>query len=677
MLVALIVAYSAYFSALSIQRHNTFRTHASDLGQMDQALWNTLHGHFLEDTRQDVDSSTAHQAPRLTDHVEPIFAAVSLSYLVYDGVEAILVLQSVVIALGALPIFWIARRRLKSEWGALAFAGIYLLFPALQAANLAEFHADTLAPAPLLFAYNYAEERAWKRFALFSFLALTVKEQIPLLVAAVAVWAAVRAMDRGPTTADGRPQTKDERRPTTDDRRPRITYHREASQWDASRITFYVSRFTFTLPIIPLIVTVISLLWFAVALFIIVPHFSPAGSSVYIGRYPCASQAIKNPLTAIPDLVGCVLMPDKIAYVIGLLASTGFIALLDPIALLIGSPAVLMNVLSSFPGQYSGAYYYSATVAPFFVLAAIGGAGTASDWLARRWHWAHARASVILPVLLLALAYHAQAGYAPFGGEFFWPPTTPHQQLLARLTSQIPREVPVSTTSPLFPHLSHRRFLYRFPQTIQDAEYILLDVSQVTTLPIDFRLNYLKALEQGFGIRDAVDGYILLQRGLPNKELPDAFYDAFRTHAAPQYPVAIDFEDKFRFLGYDVRQDDWQRVYLRTYWTPLPGLDNNNYALFPFYVGDDGRPSEELAMPDLLIHFWYPTMRWKPGEVVIADTLPMEVGARAKLGLGVFFGATWDQPERRLAPHTDAPVSGDWVPLGELIRRGKRYEVVR
>ncbi len=669
LLAALIVAYSVYFSALSIQRHNTFRTRAADLGQIDQALWNTLHGHFLEDTRDNGDRPVR-QAPRLTDHVEPIFAAVALSYLIYDGVESILVLQSVVIALGALPIFWIARRRLKSDWGALAFAGIYLLFPALQAANLAEFHADTLAPAPLLFAYNYAEERAWKRFGFFSLLALTVKEQIPLLVAAMAVWAALRtAIDARRLTNDPSASLRASSGRRTTDRQPRIRYH-------SSRITFCVSRFTFTLPLIPLIIAAVSLVWFAVALFVIVPHFSPAGASVYVGRYTCLSQAIRNPLIAIPDLVGCVLVPDKIAYVLGLLASTGFIALLDPMPLLIGSPALAMNLLSSFPAQYSGTYYYSAYVAPYFVLAAIGGAGIASDWIARRWQWTHARASVILPVFAIALVYHAQAGYTPLGGEFFWPPTTPHQQLLTRLTSQIPAEVPVSTTGPLFPHLSHRRFLYRFP-TIQDAEYILLDVSQVTTQPTDFRVNYDDALKQGFGIRDAVDGYILLERGLPNKELPDAFYDVFRSHAAPQYSVMIDFEGKLRFLGYDVRQDDWQRVYLRTYWTSLPGLDKNNYALFPFFVDDDGRPSETLALPALPIHFWYPTMRWKPGEVVIADSLPMELGARAKLGLGVFFGASWDQPERRLAPHTEAPVSGDWVLLGELIRRGKLYEVIR
>src|SRR5512136_1324687 len=112
-LLALMIAYGVYFSALSIQRQHTFRTSAADLGQMDQALWNTLHGHLLEDTRDNKDGTGVYQAPRLTDHVEPIFIPISLAFLVYDGVEAILVVQSIAIALGALAVFWIAERRLK------------------------------------------------------------------------------------------------------------------------------------------------------------------------------------------------------------------------------------------------------------------------------------------------------------------------------------------------------------------------------------------------------------------------------------------------------------------------------------------------------------------------------------------------------------------------------------
>ena len=238
------------------------------------------------------------------------------------------------------------------------------------------------------------------------------------------------------------------------------------------------------------------------------------------------------------------------------------------------------------------------------------------------------------------------------------------------------------TTSTLFPHLSHRRVLYRFGQLPipADTQYILLDVSQATTNPIDYVSHYRDALQQGFGIRDALDGYILLQRGLPQKELPDEFYNYLRVCpcTVPQNRVVIDFDNKLRFLGYDVKQDDWQRVYLRMYWTRLAGMDNN-FALYPFYPDDNGTPRADAQLPDLMFPFWYPTLKWKEGEVIAVETLPIELGARAKIGLGVFFGATWDDAEFYLAPRTDAPIAPDgrWVLIGEIVRNGKKYEVVK
>jgi len=644
--LALMIAYSAYFSAFSIQRHNTFRTRASDMGQMDQALWNTLHGNLLQDTRAD-----GQNAPRLTDHVEPIFLVVPFVFLIYSGIESLFVLQSIALALGALPIFWIAKRRLKNDWAAVAFAAMYLLFPALQAANLAEFHAITFAPAPLLFAYNYAQERAWKRFILFAFLALMVQEDIALLVFTLAAWAAVQT-----TGVSGQESDK--------------------------RFTLHISRFMLRVSIVPAVVAVLALIWFVFAVFVVVPHFSPGGRSVYVvGRYPWFSRDPLKLIAAIPQAIAGIFIPDKIGYILQMFASSGMVSLFDPVTLWVGSPLFVLNLLSIYPAQYSGTYHYSAPVAPYFVLAAIGGAAAIrNSQFAIRNFGLRALAIVVVPTFLIALGYQAIAGYTPIGGEFFWPETTPHQQLLARFLKQIPPAVPVSTTATLFPHLSHRLKLYRFP-TILDADYILLDVSQSnTTNPVDFRVNYLDALAQGFGIRDAVDGYILLQRGVAQKDLPDGFYNFARTCACtlPQVRVPIDFENKLRFLGYDVRQDDWERVYLRTYWTRLPGMDNN-FALFPFYPDANGNPRADAQLPPLLLHYWYPTLNWKDGEVIIADTLPIDVGARAKIGVGVFFGARWDDPEFVLQPQTTAPISpdGKWVQVGEMVRDGKKYRVIR
>lgn len=623
--LALTIVYSVHFSAYSIQLNATFHTHASDLGQMDQALWNTLHGRFLEDTKPD-----GRQATRMTDHVEPIFALVSLAYLPYDGIEAILVFQSVVVALGALPIFWIARKKLGSAWAGVAFAGMYLLFPALEAANLAEFHAVTLAPAPLMFAYHYGEERGWGRYIVFSLLALMIKEEITFLVFAMAVYFGIQA-------ASGK------------------------------RNTLSLALFAFAL---------LALAWFYVAVYVIVPQNNLSGQSPYYNRYPGASMNLLKSLSAIPQLVASIFIPDKLAYLLQLFASVGFLAAFDPISLLVGSPSLILNLLSIYPAQYSGTYHYSAPVAPYFVLAAIGGAKRIVDF---GFKIADLKTPILVGAFVIALGYHLVAGYTPIAGAFFWPESSPHQQILARFVNEIPRDAKVSTTESLFPHISHRQFLYRFP-LIKDANFVLLDVSQSsTTNPIDFRVNYLDTLKQGFGVRDAGDGYILLQRGLTQTELPDAFYDFARTHAEPQNRVAVDFENKIRLLGYDVRQDDWERVYLRTYWTRLPTMEDNNYALFPFFPDDSGAPRADAELPPLLIHFWYPTARWRVGEVIVADTLPIGVGARARIGVGVFFGATWADADRRLTPQSSVRTPPDraWALVGEIARVGKRYEVVK
>jgi uncharacterized membrane protein len=661
LLAVFILAYGIYFSAYSIQRHRAFLTHASDLGQMDQAIWNTLHGHFLESTRRG-----GEQAPRLTDHVEPIYAVVSLAFLVYDSVEALLILQSFAIAIGALAVFWIARRRLQNYWSALAFAAMYLLFPALEAANLAEFHAATLAPAPLLFAYHYGEQRAWKRFVLFSLLALSVKEEIALLVLMLGLWFTFKSVvsRQSPVASN--------------------------SQLPTSNLQSLISN----LQPIPLAIALLSAAWFLLAVFVIIPHFAPVGRSIYTCRYVVSEDC--------REIARGLFLGERATYLAQLFASVGFGALFDPIALLLGLPLIAANVLSNYPAQYSGTYHYSAPLVPYFVLGAIGGAG----WLVGRLRGAGAQGSkgageqeelssapphprtpaplrqflVVALMFVIALGYHLVAGYTPIGGAFAWPEITPHDQLFARFENQIPRDAVISTTAALHPHLSHRRVIYRYP-TVKDADYVLVDVGESTTAnPIDFRLAYLDLLEnQNFGIRDAADGYILLQRGLTEKTLPDAFYSFARTSRQPEHPRPIDFGDAVHLLGYDVDADQWGRAVVRLYFTPLENIPRDkNLNLFAFYADAAGNPRTDAEIPPLTILFWYPTSMWRPNEVVVAETLPLDVGESARLAFGVVGGADWNDTARRLKiSNATAPLFDDatWAELGVMVRQGNGYRV--
>ena len=73
-------------------------------------------------------------------------------YAVFRHPATLLVLQSVALSLGALPVFRLARRETGSAALAAGFAALYLLFPALGHLALSEFHPEALAVTPLLLA---------------------------------------------------------------------------------------------------------------------------------------------------------------------------------------------------------------------------------------------------------------------------------------------------------------------------------------------------------------------------------------------------------------------------------------------------------------------------------------------------------------------------------------------
>jgi uncharacterized membrane protein len=163
LLWAAIAAYSAGFGSLSILRHRAFNTGRYDLGNMVQTVWNTAHGHFLQMTGGD-----GVQISRLAAHFDPILAAFAPLWWIWPSPEMLLVVQAVAVALGALPVFWLARKHLGSEQAGLGFALVYLLYPATEWLTLNEFHPVALACPLLLFAFWYLDEDRLLPFALLA-----------------------------------------------------------------------------------------------------------------------------------------------------------------------------------------------------------------------------------------------------------------------------------------------------------------------------------------------------------------------------------------------------------------------------------------------------------------------------------------------------------------------------
>ncbi len=622
---AMVVAYFLTFATLTVLAHEAYRTTAFDLGSMDQAIWNTLHGRFFRATVQ------PGVEIRLVGHVEPILLPISLLYLIYSDPKALLVLQSAVVALGALPAYWLARDLLRRPRLALVFPAAYLLYPPLQAANSFDFHPVTLVAPFLLFALNALHSRRWATFAIFAALAMSCREDIPLVIIAMGLYAFLFL---------GRPSGFEEA--NISDTEGRLA---------ASARSMNPARW------VGVMAVAAGGIWWYLALFVIPGWFGPGGQHAQLGRYAELGGSwaeILGTLLLRPRVVWELLRSGlRLSYVANLLAPLAFLPLAGLPILLIGFPTLAMNVLSNYEPMHTfGQFHYAAPLAP--VVVAAGALGTAyltrlasrRSPVAGRW----AEVGLCAVILTSSLGYQRLYGYTPLADGFTMPVVTEHDRLARRFIDQVPPQAIVSAQSRLLPHLSQRERIYMFPR-VDDAECVFVDVSADSwpIHPNDLKRQVDDLLAGDFSIVDAADGYALLSRRAGgSSRWPDGFYDFVRTGSFdPQYPMTIDFGDELRFLGLDVLSRGGM-TYLRMYWRALRPLDRD-LRLYPFFFADEtGEIIEDTTERPLVATLWYPTSRWKADEIVVVETLPWDVGEDFGVGLGVVDGEDWSDQGRRL-----------------------------
>lgn len=459
--------YAGLFTFLTFRRHDSFGTWAFDMGNMDQAVWNTLQGRPLAFTNMEGITT------RLAIHVEPTLMVLSPVYLVWSDPKALLLLQSVALASGAFPVFWLARRELKSQWASMALVASYLLFPSLEAVNMAEFHAVALSAPLLLWAYYFADTDRWVAYGIASVLAMGTKEEVGLVVALLGVYLAIARRS-----------------------------------------------------LLPALVAAVGTLWSAIALLIVIPTFNPSSSSPYAGYYDYLGG---NLVEVVANLLTHPWIPVEKAlsqpsYLESLLLPGGYLALLSPERLVLGLPSLLVNLLSdNGEMRRPNLYHYTAPLIPALLLATIAGARRVTALLTHL-GLTHGRALLLVMALLLASTafYHRQEGLTPLARGFSLPPITEHDRVGYEVLESVPKGVSLSVQSELNAHLSQREKLYVFPE-VGDAEYVLADrlrdPSSIDPVndPSQLHRRRLSILEDllrsgEFDVLLDRDGYLLLRR---------------------------------------------------------------------------------------------------------------------------------------------------------------------
>jgi uncharacterized membrane protein len=325
LLLLAVVVYALEMGYQAVLRYDVFKATAFDLGNMDQVLWNTIHGRWFQFTNQAVDWYGP--PTRLALHFEPILLPLSLLYVFGSDPRILLVFQTLALASGALPIFLLTRKYIP-EWPLLAtaMAVAYLLSPALLGLNIFDFHPISFATPLLLYAVLALTYKRYGWFILACILAASCKEDIPFSLAILGL--------------------------------------------------FLIWKYK--LPRLGIALTFGSLLWSFIAFAFIIPHFYPgAQHNNFWYRYEVLgsspSDAIGNLILHPWLLFTTFITFDRFYYLAGLFRSTGFLCLLAPEWLLLAIPSLAENLLSTDSLLYSGVYHYNAAIIPFVMLAAIHG----------------------------------------------------------------------------------------------------------------------------------------------------------------------------------------------------------------------------------------------------------------------------------------------------------------
>lgn len=431
-----------------------------DLAFYQQAIWNTSQGRFLQVSATDFSGSL------LGTDVILIYALMTPFYMVIPSPMTLLVVETVVVGLGAVPVFLLARERLGNAWSGLGLGLVYLLLPVVENGNLYELRERQMAGAFLLWAFWFWYRRRLGWFAVFAALALCCRPEngFVLVMLGVYGWLADRLARR-----KGSPQDRVMQR-----------------------------RFIWT-PVI------LGIVWFGAALLVIRAATTGGGfalGSTFAGGSPFSAvfTPFVDPAKGFQQLfpTSDVLL-GKLLYMPLLLLPLAFLPLWRPLPLLMALPPVGLNLLASSNRSIQWDafdYHYQASVVPWLLVAAIFALVAIIEnppgFLKR--YGPRLALGLCAGLVGLVVAINLWVNLAPVDAPF-WPRVANGWAKILRskedgrwaggktLLSQVPDDAPLAISNTWAPYVKPRKGLWlwlRRPlysmHPEQGAEYIFADI---------------------------------------------------------------------------------------------------------------------------------------------------------------------------------------------------------
>jgi uncharacterized membrane protein len=463
-LYLVISAYIIAMSTFTIMKNNALMTSGFDLGIFNQAFSTTLFDHKLFYETGDLSFNPG--GSFFGVHFAPILFLLLPFYAIYPSVEILLVIQTVILAVGAFPVYWMSRDKLGKEAG-LMISALYLVYPPLLLLNLNDFHLEAFASTFFLFSVYYLEKEEWMKSSALIILAMLTTEFAPIIGVFVALYGLLLWSKK---------KFKD----------------KKAAQK-------YI-----------VLTALVSVLIFVLA-FKAKESFNASTSPL-----PSPFHYILSDPAGMLNVISSNL-DYKMFYIISFLAPLAFLPLVAPEPLIMAFPWIFASFSSTYSLHYSIYFQYTGFVIPFVFVALPKAIERLNPQNARK----------ILSVILLCTIIFML--YLPVGQGSPWnyklPTTNERTELLQKILPLIPPGASVLTQNDIFPHVSNRLEAYMYMPTSTNASvnYILVDVASefYSWKQLDIfgertppNVTTEEVLKNGtFGILASASSLLLLKRG--------------------------------------------------------------------------------------------------------------------------------------------------------------------
>jgi uncharacterized membrane protein len=170
-----IAVFIATFGLIALMKYFQFGYNGLDLAIINQSFYLTLHG--------DIFGSTIHPPSYWADHFSPAIFLLLPFYFFWPQPTTLLLMQVIVIALCAIPIYLIAKKIFNQSPWPLALAILWLINPFVHNITLFEFHLLSFGVFGILWMFYFYQTNKWWSFIIIGILTLLIREDLSLVVA--------------------------------------------------------------------------------------------------------------------------------------------------------------------------------------------------------------------------------------------------------------------------------------------------------------------------------------------------------------------------------------------------------------------------------------------------------------------------------------------------------------